>query len=156
MRSAHSSQNDISAASMPRVRTISWIAGWDPEVNDMKRTLALFAVLATLAPLAAHAEDHMSDGRYLAASRCLAYADVSALQGGSDFTALRNATNAGFRNPAIISRARDEARTIRARADALASSGDRGMTTLQQRRDDACSSFSEQGLVRLENSTPAS
>ena len=68
----------------------------------MKRMLVIVAAFAVLAPLAANAQERMSDSRYLAASRCLAYADLEQLQSDpADFSALREAAEVGRREPWI-------------------------------------------------------
>jgi hypothetical protein len=123
----------------------------------MKRTLAILALVSALAPLTAHAEDaRMSDARYIAASRCLAYAELPQLQAdGADFTRLRAASTIGHRSRDIVSQAADEARRTRITAHSWGDS-DRSVTQLRERRDDACAGFVHSGLVQLQTATPSS
>lgn len=110
----------------------------------MKRMLIVVAAVAVLAPLTAHAQERMSDARYLAASRCLAYADLEPLQSDpADFTSLRETANVGQRPPAIRERARTDVRNIRHIARSL------DAAQLRTRREDACAAFAERGLVQL-------
>lgn len=114
----------------------------------MKYVLSIALALTTLTPLAANAQERMSDTRYMAAQRCLAYADVEQLQGdGFDYTALREAADYGNRQLMIQTRTREATRQVHASAYRLGSS-ERALTELRQRRDDACASFVEGGLVQ--------
>lgn len=110
----------------------------------MKRILVVVAAFTALAPIAASAQERMSDARYLAANRCLAYADLEQLQNdGADFSGLRAATEFGNRERTITARVRQDTRTIRARATSAS------VEELRERRDQACASFAERGLVQL-------
>ncbi len=114
----------------------------------MKQMLVAVAAIAVLAPLAAHAQERMSDARYLAANRCLAYADLSQLQGEpANFTALREAAEIGSRQRSITNQARQDARSISARATSAS------LEELRERRDEACASFAERGLVQFGGSS---
>lgn len=122
----------------------------------MKRIIALIAAAAVLAPSLALAQERMSDARYLAASRCLAYADLPQLQSdGADFTDLREATEEGRRAREIVAEAEENARRTRVTARSWGD-GERSLTQLRQRRGDACAGFVETGLVQLPASAPAS
>jgi hypothetical protein len=115
---------------------------------EMKRLFSIALALAALTPVAAQATERMTDARYVSAQRCLAYSDLSQLQGdGFDFTALREASDYGNRNLTIQTRTRETTRQVRASAYRLGSS-DRAVTELRGRRDDACASFVEGGLVQ--------
>lgn len=118
----------------------------------MKRFIIIAAAIATLAPLSAHAQERMSDGRYAAAQRCLAYGDLRQLQSDPiDFTALREAVDVGTREYWLVSDAREYARGLRARA------GGASIEHLRRSRDEACQGFVEQGLVQSgETNTGAS
>lgn len=108
---------------------------------------AAIAAAAVLAPLSASAQERMSDGRYLSANRCLAFAELNQLQGdGSDFTALRQASEIGRRDPVISDQVRQITRQTRARARSLSAE------QLQSRRSEACDRFAAEGLVRLGSS----
>lgn len=111
----------------------------------MKRLL-MIAAIATLTPLSAHAE-RMTDAGFIAASRCLAYTDHTALAGdGFDVGALREAVSEGERrvHTMAISRSEANARNIgRLRAE---SAGE--LQTLRDRRDAACAAYISQGLVQ--------
>lgn len=110
----------------------------------MKQILIVVAAAVVLAPLAAAAQERMSDARYLSAQRCLAYADLSQLQGdSSNFTGLRSAAEVGSRERSISTQVRQDTRAIRARAT------NASVEELRTRRDEACASFSEVGLVQL-------
>ncbi len=114
----------------------------------MLRLFSITLALAALTPLAAQAQERMSDTRYISAQRCLAYSDLAQLQGdGFDFTALREASDYGNRQIMIQTRTREATRQVHASAYRLGSS-ERALTELRQRRDDACASFVEGGLVR--------
>lgn len=123
----------------------------------MKRTLAILAVVTAFAPLTAHAEDaRMSDARYIAASRCLAYAELPQLQAdGADFSRLQAAATVGHRSHDIVSQAQEEARRTRVTARSWGDD-DRSVTQLRERRDDACSGFVHTGLVQLQTANPSS
>lgn len=114
----------------------------------MKRLFTIALALAALTPLTAQAQERMSDARFISAQRCLAYSDLTQLQtDGVDFTALREAAGVGARDGAIISRTREATRQVRASANWLAR-GEGGLTELRARRDAACGSFVERGLVQ--------
>lgn len=110
----------------------------------MKRLIAIAVVAAALTPLSAAAQERMSDARFLSANRCLAYADIGSLQGDPvDFTGLREAVTVGNRERTITSQARQNTRAIQARAVSY------NADELRERRDAACASFVEIGLVQL-------
>lgn len=117
----------------------------------MKRVLLIAAAMAVLAPLAANAENsRMGDGRYLAASQCLAYADLPELQSdGANFSALRAAAAVGFHSSSVVSQARENATRVRATARRLAGMNN-GLQQLRDERETACSGFVQQGLVQIE------
>jgi hypothetical protein len=98
----------------------------------------------------------MSDGRYLAASRCLAYADLPELQSDhGNFDGLRAAAAVGFRSGSVVSDARDNATRIRATASRLGSM-ETGLQQLREERGAACAGFVAGGLVQLEASSAPS
>jgi len=110
----------------------------------MKKLLVIAAAIAVLAPIGAFAQERMSDARYLAANRCLAYSDLTALQGdGADFAGLREAVQVGGRERSITTQVRQDTRAIRARATSAS------VEQLRTRRDEACASFANTGLVQL-------
>lgn len=112
----------------------------------MKKMIAfaVVAAAAALAPLSASAQERMSDARFLAANRCLAYADLQQLQGdGANFDALREATATGNRERTVHAQVRQSTRSIRARANTL------NADELRAGRDSACASFTERGLVQI-------
>lgn len=119
----------------------------------MKRTLTMLVMVSALAPLTAHAEDaRMSDASYIAASRCLAYADLPQLQAdGADFSRLRAAAAIGYHNQAAVTQAQEDARRTRVTARSWGDD-ERSVTQLRERRDDACSGFVSTGLVQLQTS----
>jgi hypothetical protein len=123
----------------------------------MKSVLAIVVALATLAPLSANAADaRMSDARYLAASRCLAYSDLPELQSDhGNFDALRAAAAVGYRSGSVVSDARDNATRIRATARRL-SSMETGPQQLREERSAACAGFVAGGLVQLDASSAPS
>src|SRR5688572_20804129 len=107
----------------------------------MKRIIALIAAAAVLAPAVAVAQERLSDASYLAASRCLAYADLPQLQSdGADFTRLREATEEGRRAREIVAEAEESARRTRITARSWGDD-ERSLTQLRQRRQDACAGF---------------
>jgi|GEM_PF-3296779 len=115
----------------------------------MRRMFTIFVALAVLTPLSANAQERMSDQRYLAASECLAYGELPSLNSDPvDLSALREAADTGFRSQSIAGEARDQARRIRARANGMARA-ENGVAELRERRDAACASFVERGLVQL-------
>ena len=110
----------------------------------MKQILVIIAAAAVLAPLSAYAQERMSDARYLAANQCLAYADLTDLQGDPvNFSALREAVEVGNRERSITAQVRQNTRSIRARATTAS------VEQLRSRRDQACTRFVERGLVQL-------
>lgn len=113
----------------------------------MKRLFMIAAVCVALSPLAANAQERMSDTAYLSANRCLAYADLPALQSDPvNFTSLREAVNTGTGDFDIRARAREFERSLRVRARVT------GADELRERREEACSGFVESGLVQLNTS----
>lgn len=122
----------------------------------MKRIIALIAATAVLAPALAIAQERMSDARYIAAARCLAFADLPQLRAdGADFTRLREATEEGRRAREIVAEAEENARRTRITARSWGDD-ERSLTQLRQRRQDACAGFVETGLVQISTATPAS
>jgi len=98
----------------------------------------------------------MTDGRYLAAARCLAYADLPELQSDhGNFDALRAAAAVGYRSGSVVSDARDSATRIRATAGRLGSMAT-GLQQLREERSAACAGFVAGGLVQLEASSAPS
>lgn len=118
----------------------------------MKKILIAAFALSALTPFAAHAQERMSDARYIAAQHCLAYADLTQLQSDAvDFTQLREAASTGYRSSAVSAEARENARRIRGRANNLATFAD-GVDQLRSQRDAACGGFIERGLVQTQGS----
>ncbi|WP_135210893.1 hypothetical protein [Vitreimonas flagellata] len=114
----------------------------------MKRMFLIAAALIIATPLSAHAQERMSDARYLAANRCLAYAELDQLQAdGANFSALRDAADAGGRLGSVRAEARTQARDIRARANGA------NVDELRERRDETCASFVQHGLVQLNDAS---
>jgi hypothetical protein len=121
----------------------------------MKRIIALIAAAALLAPALAAAQERMSDARYLAASRCLAYADLPQLASdGADFTRLREAAETGRRAREIVAQAEESARRTRVTARSWGED-ERSVAQLRERREDACAGFVETGLVQMRAAAPA-
>lgn len=119
----------------------------------MRRMFTVFVALAVLTPISAHAQTRFSDQRFLAANQCLAYGNLPQLSSDPvDLSALREASQTGFRDQTIASQARDQTRQVRARASGMAST-ESGLAELRQRRDDACASFVERGLVQVGGSS---
>lgn len=113
----------------------------------MKKILITAVLVATLTPLSAHAQERMSDARYIAAQHCLAYADLEQLRSDPiDFSALREAVAPGYRSGAVTADTRDNANRVRARARALANA-DGGLDELRDAREQVCARFVERGLV---------
>ncbi|MBL8542714.1 MAG: hypothetical protein JNJ63_02805 [Hyphomonadaceae bacterium] len=122
----------------------------------MRRIIAVLVSLSAFAPLTAHAEERMSDARFLSASRCLAYESVASLQAdGVDYSALRSAVTVGMRDPVISDRARQFQRETRI-AGNRARQSERALADLRANRDEACQPFVERGLVQLNTSTARS
>lgn len=114
----------------------------------MKRILAIAAAAAVLAPALAVAQERMSDAHFIAASRCISFAELPQLQSDSvDVSALRTAVARGFRSESVSSDARNEARRVRVTAPSIAAA-EGGVDELRRRRDEACSSFVQTGLVQ--------
>jgi len=114
----------------------------------MKRLVTIVVSLAALAPVAAHAQERMSDARYIAAQRCLAYAELPQLQSDPlDVSALREAADAGFRSQTVSSQTRDATRRVRVTANRIGVN-EAGLTELRGYRDEACTGFVERGLVQ--------
>lgn len=122
----------------------------------MRRIIAVLVSLSAFAPLTAHAEERMTDARFLSASRCLAYESVPSLQNdGVDYSALRSAVEVGSREPVIFDRARGFERQARM-AGNRARGNERALANLRFTRDQACQPFVERGLVQLNSSTARS
>lgn len=125
----------------------------------MKRIIIAAAIFAAIAPASAFSEtERMSDSRYMAAARCVAYSDIEAIQGdGFDATALKTEVQAQSRRaraPEVRTLLRSDIRQIE-RAGARESDSERGLETLRERREAACASFAATGLVQLGQGTPA-
>lgn len=117
----------------------------------MKKFLIAAFALSALTPLAAHAQERMSDARYIAAQHCLAYADLRQLQSDPvDFAPLREAASTGYRNSSIVSETRENARRVRGRANNIETFSD-GVQELRTQRDQACGEFVERGLVHSQS-----
>lgn len=113
----------------------------------MKKVIVV-AAIAVLTPLTAYAQERMSDAQYLAANRCLAYADLEQLQADrANVASLREAVEVGRRDPAVNAQVRQTARGIRARASTL------NADELRSRRNEACAGFVQSGLVQLGGSS---
>lgn len=118
----------------------------------MKLIIIATIALTAIAPFSANAAERMSDARYIAAQQCLAYADLTQLQSDPvDFTGLREAVSPGYRDSAVPSETRENARRIRARANNLVTSPT-GLQELREQRDTACAAFVERGLVQISGS----
>jgi hypothetical protein len=115
----------------------------------MKRLVMAVLALSALTPVSAYAQEtRMSDARYISAQRCLAYADLPQLQSDPlDFSALRQAVEPGYRSSSVTADARNTASRVRATASSLANEAN-GLDELRERRDEACASFVERGLVQ--------
>jgi hypothetical protein len=121
----------------------------------MKRISALLAIALVATPMTAFAQQtRLSDAHYLAASQCLAYADVQQLQGDGDFSGLRQAVRVGYRNQDIASQARDAAQRTRLTTRSLLGF-EGGIDEARAQRDAACASFVQTGLVQLNSGTSA-
>lgn len=114
----------------------------------MKKHLITIAVMvSSLAPLSAQAQETMTDARFVAATRCIAYADHRALTSDApNVDALRQAVryHDGRADPVAIARADEVKRDVRrerARDEAETAA-------LREARDRACASFVTQGLVQ--------
>lgn len=123
----------------------------------MRRIIAVLASLAAFAPLSAHAEERMSDARFLTASRCLAYADAAPLQAdGIDYSALRAAiSTGGARDTFVYQRANRYEHDVRMSAN-RARRSEQALTRLRAARDEACQPFIARGLVQLNTPTARS
>jgi hypothetical protein len=121
----------------------------------MKKILLAALAFTAFTPLAAHAQERMSDARYIAAQQCLAYAELSQLASDPiDFAPLREAVSNGYRSSAVASEARENARRVRGRANNVATFAD-GVQELRGQRDEACAAFVERGLVHNNQSQGA-
>lgn len=123
----------------------------------MKYGLFVAAALMLAAPLSAFAEsDRMSDGRYLAAAQCVAYAELPQLTADTfNVSALKQAVD----SQNVTSSVRDRARATERDAHRLSSRAgeeERAITALRYRRDEACAGFVSTGLVQAAAATPAS
>jgi hypothetical protein len=131
-------------------------AGLNHGSDDMKQIIIAALTLSALAPLSAHAQERMSDARYIAAQNCLAFASLTQLQSDQvEVSALREATTLGYRDSAVSSEARENARRVRARANNLATSAN-GLQELREQRDTACATFVERGLVQRQTQSSGS
>lgn len=117
----------------------------------MKKHLITIAVMVSaLAPFSAHAQEAMTDARFVAATRCIAYADHRALESDApNVDALRGAVryHDGRADPVALARADEVKRDVRrqrARDESEAAA-------LRDARDRACASFVTQGLVQAGN-----
>jgi hypothetical protein len=120
----------------------------------MKR-FAFILTVALLAPLAAHAQERMGDSEYVAATRCIAYAEHRALASDApNVEALRQAVrqSTSRMSPVILGRAdsaEDRIKRMRAR-------NDERLQELRDGRSRACAPFAAQGLVQMETAATAS
>jgi hypothetical protein len=117
----------------------------------MKRALILITALITCTTFSAQAEQPAlsNDASYIAASRCLAYANLPQLQSDAgDYAALRSAAeHYNWRDAAMEGRIRSDTRQIRVHADTLAQT-EGGLRALRQSRTDSCARFVPSGLVQ--------
>jgi hypothetical protein len=123
----------------------------------MKYGYLAFAVCLVSAPIAAAADRDMSDGQYLAASRCVAYAQLPQLSGDAvNVSALQEAVEANRTSSMIRSSARRIAQDV-GREASRAGEGAEGVASLRSARDEACSDFAASGLIEASTpQTPAS
>lgn len=122
----------------------------------MKASFIIAASLMITASFPAFAQtERMSDGRYIAASRCVAYAELPQLSEDIfDYSSLKAAIDDQRVSSLIRERVRDNHR------DAVLASqraGDNAVaiSDLRVRRDAACSNFVSSGLVQAGATTPA-
>lgn len=106
---------------------------------------AIFLISASIPALAE--EERMSDGRYIAASRCLAYTQLPQLSGDTSSAALNQAVDAQHPNARASERANAEARDVRL-AGRRAGDDAEKIQLLRARRDEACAGFVESGLLQ--------
>lgn len=121
----------------------------------MKRLFLIVAAIVITTPLTAHAQERMSDARFVSANRCLAYADHEALTSDApNVEALRQTVRENTSRASPIARARadeveDRVKGLRARSE------DR-LQRLREERATACAPFVTQGLVQMSATTGAS
>jgi hypothetical protein len=122
----------------------------------MKYGYLAFAVCLLSAPVAT-ADRDMSDGQYLAASRCIAYAQLAQLSGDAlNVSALQEAVEAYRASSMIRSSARRIAQDVNREAS-RAGEGAESVGSLRTARDEACSDFAASGLIQASTpQTPAS
>ncbi|MES1199606.1 MAG: hypothetical protein ABUS48_06470 [Pseudomonadota bacterium] len=124
----------------------------------MKLAYLVAASLLLATPLPSFADEApLSDASFLAASHCLAYADLPALHSdAANFDALRTAmSNSKEHSQLIKNTAMNDAMSVRVRAGAMARR-DSTRTELRAQRASACGQFVQNGLVQLETASPAS
>lgn len=124
----------------------------------MKASFIVAAALLISAsvPAFAQTEERMSDGRYIAASRCLAYAELSQLSGDT-FNTVALKTAFDSQNPTSGARQRAGEETSDAqRAGRRAGDNAISVEMLRSRRNAACEGFVATGLVQASAvSTPS-
>ncbi|HWA01094.1 MAG TPA: hypothetical protein VG841_12345 [Caulobacterales bacterium] len=124
----------------------------------MKLAYLIAASLLLATPINAFADEQpLSDAGYLAASHCLAYADLPALRTDTiNVGALRDAVAKSTGHSRLIKdTAANDARSVRISAGAMPRT-DATREQLRAQRSQACGQFVANGLVQLETATPAS
>ena len=113
------------------------------------------AAFMMLAPSFAQAQE-MTDGRYISASRCVAYASLSQFSNDAFDVSALNAEIASYA-PGYGARgqAREAAGDAR-RAGMRAGDNERSIANLRDRRDQACAGFTSSGVVQANTTNPAS
>ncbi|MDX2276218.1 MAG: hypothetical protein NW206_12275 [Hyphomonadaceae bacterium] len=122
----------------------------------MKAKFIIAASLLAAASFPAFAQtEPMTDGRYMAASRCVAYAQLAQLQGdGFDISPLAQAVDDARPNYMAEQRADSEASDIR-RAGRRAGDNAGAIQILRERRDEACAGFVSNGTLQAAAPAPA-
>lgn len=122
----------------------------------MKATYLTAALLLISTAFPAFAEtERMSDGRYMAASRCVAYAQLPQLSNdGFDIAPLAEAVDDARPSYMASQRADSDARDVRlAGRRAGDNAGD--IERLRIRRDEVCADFVSSGLLQAATPEPA-
>lgn len=121
----------------------------------MKRMFLITVAALIATPFAAHAQERMSDSRFVAASRCLAYADHEALASDApNVEALRQAVRDNTSRASAVARARAD--EVEDRVKGLRVRSDERLQRLREDRATACAAFVAQGLVQMNSSNRAS
>jgi hypothetical protein len=121
----------------------------------MKRLFLIVAAIVIATPLAAHAQERMSDSRFVSANRCLAYADHRALTSDApNVEALRQTVRENTSRASPIARARAD--EVERRVKALRARSEDRLQRLREDRATACAPFVTQGLVQMAATTSAS